>query len=336
MIKTDPATITGLSEMKELIEQAKDILRIEAEAVNALIDRIDETFAEAVDIMYSCMGKVVVTGMGKSGLIGKKIAATLASTGTPALFLNPAEGSHGDIGMVSKGDVVLAISNSGGTEEIVRILPTLKRLDITIIAMTGNPESMLSKVSDISLDVSVKEEACPMGLAPTASTTAALAMGDALAITLLNKKGFTEEDFAICHPGGILGRKLLLTVEDLMHTGDVVPYVISGTLMKEAIIEISSKRFGMTTVVDDNNRLLGVVTDGDLRRGLEKWGEGFFSLTAGEAMTRGPKTLSKNMLAAKAVALMEKYSITVLVVADEEDNIEGILHLHDLLKAGIV
>ncbi len=336
MIKTDPATITGLSEMKELIDQAKDILRIEAEAVNALIDRIDGRFAEAVDIMYSCIGKVVVTGMGKSGLIGKKIAATLASTGTPALFLNPAEGSHGDVGMVAKGDVVLAISNSGGTEEIVRILPTLKRLDISIIAMTGNPESMLSKVSDISLDVSVKEEACPMGLAPTASTTAALAMGDALAITLLNKKGFTVEDFAIFHPGGTLGRKLLLRVEDLMHTGDVVPYVNSGTLMKDAIIEISSKRFGMTTVVDDNNRLLGIVTDGDLRRGLEKWGEAFFSLTAGEAMTCGPKTLSKNVLAAKAVALMEKYSITVLVIADKEENIEGVLHLHDLLKSGIV
>lgn len=322
--------------MNELIDQAKKILKIEADAVEALIDRIDESFVEAVDILHSCAGKVVVTGMGKSGLIGKKIAATLASTGTPALYMNPAEGSHGDIGMVSKGDVVLAISNSGDTEEIVRILPTLKRLDIKIIAMTGNSKSMLSRVSDVSLDVSVKEEACPMGLAPTASTTAALAMGDALAITLLNKKGFTQEDFAFFHPGGSLGRRLILTVEDLMHKGDVIPSVNTDTLVKEAIMEISSKRLGITSVIDDNRKLLGVLTDGDLRRGLEKFGADFFSLKAGDVMTHRPKTIRKNMLAAKAVALMEKYSITVLVVADEDDTVEGIIHLHDLLKAGIV
>ncbi|MBI5665201.1 MAG: KpsF/GutQ family sugar-phosphate isomerase [Nitrospirae bacterium] len=322
--------------MSEIIDQAKNILRIEADAVEALIDRIDEAFVEAVDILYSCAGKVVVTGMGKSGLIGKKIAATLASTGTPALYMNPAEGSHGDIGMVSKGDVVLAISNSGDTEEIVRILPTLKRLDIRIIAMTGNPKSMLSRTADVSLDVSVKEEACPMGLAPTASTTAALAMGDALAITLLNKKGFTQEDFAFFHPGGSLGRRLILTVEDLMHKGDVIPSVNIDTLMKEAIMEISSKRLGITAVIDNDGKLLGVITDGDLRRGLERWGADFFSLRAGDVMTHRPKTIRKNMLAAKAVALMEKYSITVLVVADEEEVVEGIIHLHDLLKAGIV
>lgn len=322
--------------MSELIEHAKKILKIEADAVEALIDRIDEAFVEAVNILYTCSGKVVVTGMGKSGLIGKKIAATLASTGTPALYLNPAEGSHGDIGMVSKGDVVLAISNSGETEEIVRILPTLKRLDIKIIAMTGNSKSMLSRISDVSLDVSVKEEACPMGLAPTASTTAALAMGDALAITLLNKRGFTQEDFAFCHPGGSLGRRLILTVEDLMHRGDVIPSVNTDTLMKEAIMEISSKRLGVTSVIDNNGKLLGVITDGDLRRGLEKFGGDFFSLKAGDVMTHRPKTIKKNMLAAKAVALMEKYSITVLVVADDYDAVEGIIHLHDLLKAGIV
>jgi arabinose-5-phosphate isomerase len=322
--------------MNDLINQAKEILKIEAEAVQSLINRIDESFVRAVDLMYSCTGKIVVTGMGKSGLIGKKIAATLASTGTPALFLNPAEGSHGDLGMISKGDVLLAISNSGETEEIVRILPSLKRLDIKIIAMTGNMQSILSKSSDVSLDVSVRQEACPMGLAPTASTTAALAMGDALAITLLNKRGFTEEDFAIFHPGGTIGRRLLLTVEDLMHVGDAVPSVPADTLMKEAIIEISSKRLGITTVVDRNSKLLGVITDGDLRRGLEKWGEGFFSLKAGEVMTRNPKTISKDTLAAKAVTIMEKYSITVLIVTDNENNIEGIIHLHDLLKAGIV
>jgi len=322
--------------MSELIDQAKKILKIEAEAVEALIDRIDKAFVEAVDIMYTCTGKVIVTGMGKSGLIGKKIAATLASTGTPALYMNPAEGSHGDIGMVSKGDVLLAISNSGETEEIIRILPTLKRLDIRIIAMTGNTKSMLSRISDVTIDVSVKEEACPMGLAPTASTTAALAMGDALAITLLNKKGFTHEDFAFFHPGGSLGRRLVLTVEDLMHKGDVIPSVNIDTLMKEAIMEISSKRLGITSVIDNNGKLIGVITDGDLRRGLERWGADFFSLKAGDVMTHRPKTIRKNMLAAKAVALMEKYSITVLVVADDEDNVEGIIHLHDLLKAGIV
>lgn len=322
--------------MKETIEQAKNILRIEARAVEALIDRIDESFIKSIDIMYSCCGKVIVTGMGKSGLIGKKIAATLASTGTPAFFLNPAEGSHGDIGMITRDDVVLAISNSGETEEIVTILPTLKRLDLKIIAMTGKHESALSRASDVTLDVSVKEEACPMGLAPTASTTAALAMGDALAITLLNKRGFTEDDFAIIHPGGNLGRRLLLTVKDLMHTGDAVPSVKLDNLMREAIIEISSKRLGITTVVDDDSMLMGIITDGDLRRGLEKWGEDFFSLRAGDVMTHRPKVLSKNILAAKAVAVMEKYSITVIVVADEKNNIDGIIHLHDLLKAGIV
>ncbi len=322
--------------MNKIIEDAKNILKIEADAVRKLIDRVDESFVQAVHVMYECRGKVVVTGMGKSGIIGKKIAATLASTGTPALFLNPAEGSHGDIGMVSKDDVILAISNSGETEEVVRILPTLKRLDMKIIAMTGNFQSVLSKRSDVSLDISVAEEACPMGLAPTASTTAALAMGDALAISLLSKKGFTEEDFAFFHPGGSLGRKLLLTVEDLMHSGDVVPSVDSDTLVKDAIIEISSKRLGLTTVLDTDNKLLGVITDGDLRRGLEKWGEDFFSLRAGEVMTHRPKTIRKNMLAAKAVALMEKYTITVLVVAEEDYTVDGVIHLHDLLKAGIV
>jgi arabinose-5-phosphate isomerase len=322
--------------MKDIINQAKNILKIESEAVSSLISRIDERFIQAIEIMHSCHGKVVVSGMGKSGIIGKKIAATLASTGTPAFYLNPAEGGHGDVGVVSKGDVVLAISNSGETDEIIRLLPTLKRLDIKIIALTGNPDSTLAKASDVSLDVSVREEACPMGLAPTASTTAALAMGDALAITLLSKKGFTEEDFAFFHPGGNLGRRLLLTVEDLMHTGDAVPSVHMDSLMKDAIIEISSKRLGITAVTDSDSRLLGIITDGDLRRGLEKWGENFFSLKAGDVMTHRPKTITANVLAAKAVALMEKYAITVLMVIDEESSIKGVLHLHDLLKAGIV
>ncbi len=322
--------------MNEFIDQAKKILQIEAKAVEALVDRIDERFVDAIDIIYSCTGKVVVTGMGKSGLIGKKIAATFASTGTPAFFLNPAEGSHGDVGMVTKGDVVLMISNSGETEEIVTIIPTMKRMDMRIIAMTGNPKSLLARSADVSLDVSVEEEACPMGLAPTASTTATLAMGDALAITLLNKRGFTEDDFALFHPGGSLGRKLILTVEDIMHTGTNVPVVSNDTVMKDAIIEISSKRLGLTAVVDSDSKLQGVLTDGDLRRGLEKWGEELFSLKAEEVMTFNSKTIAATMLAAKALSIMEKYSITCLVVSDDGDKVDGVIHLHDLLKAGIV
>jgi len=322
--------------MPDMLDRARTILRIEAEAVKALVERIDESFSRAVELMFSCKGKIVVTGMGKSGLIGKKIAATMASTGTPAFFLNPAEGSHGDVGVVTKGDVVLAISNSGETDEIIRLLPAFKRLDLSLISLTGNMQSLLARSSDVILDVSESEEACPLGLAPTASTTAALAMGDALAITLLEKREFREDDFAVFHPAGNLGRRLLLTVEDLMHVGNSIPVVNMVTPMKEAIIEISSKRLGITSVVDESGVLCGVITDGDLRRGLEKWGEEFFSLSAGEVMTPRPKTVARNILAAKAVAIMEKYSITVLMVVDEKGEIEGVLHLHDLLKAGIV
>ena len=266
-------------------EQAKKVLRIEAEAITALIDRIDNNLVKALDIIYSCPGRVVVTGMGKSGLIGKKLAATLASTGTPAIFLHPAEGGHGDIGMVSKGDVVIAISNSGETDEIITILPVLKRLDIKLISFTGILNSTIAKISDVVLDVSVKEEACPMGLVPTASTTAALAMGDALAVALLSKRGFSEEDFAFFHPGGNLGRRLLLTAGELMHRGDSIPSVKEEITMKDAIMEISSKRLGITTVINESSQLLGIITDGDLRRGLEKWDEKFFSLKARDVMT---------------------------------------------------
>ncbi len=322
--------------MNKYIEEAKKVLMIEADAVSALIDRIDETLLEAIDIMYKCKGKVIVTGMGKSGLIGKKIAATLSSTGTSAFFLNPAEGSHGDIGMVTKNDVMIAISNSGDTDEIINILPVLKRLDVKIIGMTGNKGSMLAKKSDVVLDVSVKEEACPMGLAPTASTTATLAMGDVLAVTLLNKKGFTEEDFAFCHPGGNLGRRLLLTVADIMHKGEDIPSVAPDTLMKDAIVEISSKRLGVTTVSDSEGNFKGVVSDGDLRRGLEKWSDDFVSLKAEDVMSKDPKTILSDALATKAVSIMEKHSITSLVVLDGDRRVEGIIHLHDLLKAGIV
>ncbi len=322
-------------ERKECIEQARKILKIEADAINALIDRIDDNLVKAVDIVYSCTGRVVVTGMGKSGLIGKKIAATFASTGTPALFLHSAEGGHGDIGMVTKGDVVIALSNSGETDEIIKILPVLKRLDIKLIALTGDPRSTLANSADVVLDASVREEACPMGLVPTASTTAALAMGDALAITVLNKRNFKEEDFAFFHPVGNLGRRLLLTAGELMHTGDSIPVVNLKTLMKDAIMEISSKRLGMTTVVNTSSKLAGIVTDGDLRRGLEKRGERFFSLKAEDVMTQNPKIIARDTLAVKAVSEMEKYSITSLVVLDSNGEAEGIVHLHDLLKAGI-
>jgi arabinose-5-phosphate isomerase len=320
-------------------DQAKRVLKIEADAVAALIDRIDERFEQAVEIILDCKGRVVVTGMGKSGLIGKKIAATLASTGTPALFLHPAEGIHGDLGMVTRGDTVIALSNSGETEEIARMLPSLKRLGIKIIALTGNTDSTLAKNSDVVIDVGVKEEACPLGLAPTASTTATLAMGDAIAVALLDKRGFREEDFACFHPGGALGKRLLLRVRDLMHIGDAIPAVSEATLIKDAIYEISSKKMGVTSVLDGAGKLVGVISDGDLRRWMErteKTGENLLAKKAKDIMTKNPKVTNREALAAEAVAIMERNSITCLIVTDHDAKPEGVIHLHDLLKAGVV
>jgi len=320
-------------------EQAKRVLRIEADAIARLIDRLDDNFDRAIDLIMNCKGRVVVTGMGKSGHIGNKIAATLASTGTPALFLHPAEGIHGDLGMVTKGDIVIALSNSGETEELSRMLPSLKRIGITIIALTGNPDSTLAKSSDVVIDVGVKEEACPLGLAPTASTTATLAMGDALAVVLLDRKGFKEEDFACYHPGGALGKRLLLRVQDIMHTGDAVPKVYEEALVKDAIYEISSKKMGVTSVLDTEQRLVGVISDGDLRRWMErteKTGENLLSKKAREIMTRDPKVIGREALAAEAVAIMEASSITCLLIVDSGKRPEGVIHLHDLLKAGVV
>jgi arabinose-5-phosphate isomerase len=322
-----------------MINRAKKVLKIESEAVAALIDRVDDQFEKAVQIVLECEGRVVVTGMGKSGLIGKKISATLASTGTPALFLHPAEGIHGDLGMVTRGDVVIALSNSGETEELSRMLPSLKRLGIKIISFTGNPDSTLAKNSDVVINVGVKEEACPLGLAPTASTTAALAMGDALAVALLDKRGFKEEDFACFHPGGALGKKLLLRVKDLMHVGEAIPIVTATTLIKDAIYEISSKKMGITSVVNTEGKLIGVISDGDLRRWMEKTekaGENLLTKKAEDIMTRNPKIASKESLAAEAVSIMEKNSITCLIVADTSSKPEGVIHLHDLLKSGVV
>jgi arabinose-5-phosphate isomerase len=274
--------------------------------------------------------------MGKSGLVGKKMAATLASTGTPAFFMHPAEASHGDLGMVTSDDVIIAISNSGETEEIVGLIPFLKRFNISLISMTGNPDSTLSKSANVILDISVKEEACPLGIVPTASTTAALAMGDAIAVALLTKRGFKEEDFAFFHPGGSLGKKLFITVKDLMHTGDALPLVSPEIPMIKATVEISSKRLGVTIVADRDNRILGIITDGDLRRGIEKWGKDFFDMKAIDVMTRNPKTISEDELAVKALSIMENYSITSIVVPDNAGRAKGIIHLHDILRQGIV
>ncbi len=317
------------------IEHGKRVLEIEVRAIAGLLERLDHRFTEAVDLLYRCAGKVVVSGMGKSGLIGQKIAATLASTGTPAFFLHPAEGTHGDLGMLARRDALIAISNSGETEEVLKLLPFVKRLNIPVVAMTGRVQSTLAKNSEVVLDVSVGEEACPMGLAPTASTTATLAMGDALAIALLQKRGFREEDFAQFHPGGTLGRRLLLKVRDLMHGGDAVPRVTQQTSAREAILVMTTKKLGMTTVVDEAGRLLGVITDGDLRRFLER-GADLAKAKAGDLASKNPKTIGPDELAAGAIRIMEECSITSLVVLEESRQIVGVIHLHDLLKSGIV
>ena len=317
------------------IQEGKRVLGIEARAIASLIDRLDHRFAEAVDLLYACAGKVVVSGMGKSGLIGQKIAATLAGTGTPAFFVHPAEGIHGDLGMLSRRDTLIVISNNGETEEILKLLPFMKRLNIPVIAMTGKVQSTLAKNSEIVLDVSVGEEACPMGLTPTASTTAALAMGDALAIALLQKRGFKEQDFAQFHPGGTLGRRLLLRVRDLMHQGDAIPRVDHQVSLQQAILEMTTKKLGVTTVTDSTHRLHGVITDGDLRRFLER-GLDVRTVRAGELASKNPKTIGPDELAARAVQTMEQFSITSLVVVDEAGQMVGVIHLHDLLRSGVV
>lgn len=321
--------------MENIIDIAKKVLKIEADAVAALAEKLDSTFEKAIDIIFKSKGRVVVTGMGKSGLVGKKIAATLASTGTPAFFMHPAEASHGDLGMVTSDDVIIAISNSGETAELSGLIPFLKRFDVGLIAMTGNLNSTLAKSADVHLDVSVKEEACPLGVVPTASTTAALAMGDAIAVALLVKRGLKQEDFAFFHPGGNLGKKLFIKVKDLMHTGDTLPFVSPETEMTKAVVEISSKRLGVAIVSDAGKKIFGVLTDGDIRRGIEKWGKEFFDMKAGEVMTKNPKTISEDELAVKALAIMETHSITSLAVPDSDGKAIGVIHLHDILKQGI-
>jgi arabinose-5-phosphate isomerase len=320
---------------KSSLDVGRRVLDIEARAVQALLQRLDGGFSEAVDLLYRCKGKVVVSGMGKSGLIGQKIAATMASTGTPSFFLHPAEGLHGDLGMLARRDVTIAISNSGETQEILQLLPYMERMGIPVVAIVGRKGSTLAKNSAVVLDVSVAEEACPMGLAPTASTTVALAMGDALAVALLEKRGFKEQDFAKFHPGGTLGRRLLVKVRDLMHKGQEMPQVRETVLASEAILEMSAKKLGMTTVVDRAGALLGIITDGDLRRFLQEGGD-FSKITAGALASCHPKMIGPDELAAKAVEMMERYAITTLVVADSAKGIVGVVHLHDLLRHGIV
>ncbi len=318
-----------------IIEKAKEVIRKEAEAILNLEKKINSEFQKAVEIILKCRGRVIVTGIGKSGIIGKKIAATLNSTGTAALFLHPVEGLHGDLGLVRRDDVVIAITKSGETEELQQLFPLFKRLGVPIISLTGSPGSQTAEKSDVVIDVSVDEEACPNNLVPTSSTTAALVMGDALAIALLEERHFSTEDFALLHPGGYLGKRLLLKVKDVMHTGASIPMVSEDANMKEVILEMTSKRFGATTVVNDKKELVGIFTDGDLRRLVERTEE-IFKLKAREVMIRNPKTIEEEALAAKALNRMEFFNITCLIVPNGNKEPVGILHLHDLLKAGVV
>ncbi len=319
----------------QLVINATKALTTESEAITNLIPRIGDEFIKACEIILACKGKVIVTGMGKSGHIGNKIAATLASTGTPAFFVHPAEASHGDLGMITKEDVVLAISNSGETEEILTIIPMFKRINTSLITMTGNTKSTLATAADANLDISVELEACPLNLAPTSSTTATLAMGDALAVSLLKAKGFTEDDFAMSHPGGKLGRKLLLTVEQLMHVGDLIPSVTQDALLRDALMEMTKKGLGITAITDSESTVLGIFTDGDLRRILDKE-ISIHSTKISEVMTPNCITVTKNMLAAEALAIMEGKKINALLVVEKNNKLIGALNMHDMLKAKVV
>jgi arabinose-5-phosphate isomerase len=311
------------------LETAKRVLRVESEAIASLIDRLDARFEKAVELLHACKGRVVVTGLGKSGLVGRKLAATFASTGTPALFLHTGEALHGDLGMLTAGDVMLAISSSGETAELIELLETVKRLGVPLLALTANPKSTLAQASNIVLDIAVKEEACSLNLAPTASTAAAMAMGDALAIALLERRGFKEEDFAALHPGGRLGNKLR-RVESLMHFGENAPRVLPTTKMPDVIYEMSRKGLGLAAVTESDGKLLGIITDGDLRRVMQKRRENVLALSAADCMTKNPITLSRHELAASALRMMEEKKITSLLITDPAGKLEGVLHIHDL------
>ena len=320
---------------QKLRELGLAVISVEAQAISALAEQINDDFVTACKLLFACEGRVVVIGMGKSGHIAGKIAATLASTGTPAFFVHPGEASHGDLGMITRHDVVLALSNSGETEEIVRILPLIKRLGVPLIAMTGNPASTLSNISTVHLNVAVEQEACPLGLAPTSSTTAALVMGDALAVSLLDARGFTRDDFALSHPGGSLGRRLLLRVSDIMHCDDEMPSVPATALIGSALLEMTEKKLGMTAIVNESNRVIGIYTDGDLRRTLAR-NIDIQNTTISEVMTHQCALISANILAAEAMQIMEQKKINALIVVDEQNIAVGALNMHDLIRAGIV
>lgn len=319
----------------KLISLGKAVIQTEADAVTDLLPRIDANFAEACNFMLQCKGRIVVTGMGKSGHIGNKIAATLASTGSPSFFVHPGEASHGDLGMITSHDVVLAMSNSGETGELVTIVPIIKRLGVPLISMTGNPESTLAQEADVALDISVQKEACPLGLAPTASTTATLAMGDALAVALLEARDFTEEDFARSHPGGSLGRRLLVHVNDIMHTGDRIPSVSIEATLPETLVEMTDKALGMTAILDQNSTLQGIYTDGDLRRTLDQQID-IHSAKVVDVMREGCVTVQPQMLAAEALQLMQERKINALLVVNQDNQLVGALNMHDMLRAGVV
>ena len=322
-------------ELQKLIDLGTAVIKIETAAVAELADRIDKNFAQACMQILACKGRTVVIGMGKSGHIGNKIAATLASTGTPAFFVHPGEASHGDLGMITKDDVVIALSNSGETDEVIALLPVIKRLNVPLIALTGKPDSTLAKAATVNINVSVTQEACPLGLAPTSSTTAALAMGDALAIALLEARGFSADDFALAHPGGMLGRRLLLHVNDIMHTGADIPKVGESSLLKDTLLEMTQKGLGTTAVVDSGDHVIGIFTDGDVRRTLDN-GIDIHKTRIGDLISRRFKSISKDELAVTALARMEEFKINALLVTDDQNKLIGILNMHDLLRARVV
>lgn len=322
-------------DIKKVCDMGRTVIEIEAKVIKDLVDRIDQNFVDACRYLNDCQGRIVVMGVGKSGHIGKKIAATFASTGSPAFFIHSSEAKHGDLGMITPSDVVLALSNSGESEEMVSLLPHLKRFNIPLIALTGKKSSTLAKSATVNIDVSVEKEACPLGLAPTSSTTATLVMGDALAMALLENRGFTEGDFALSHPGGTLGRRLLLRVNEIMHQHNEIPIVDQRTSLKDTLVEMTAKKLGVTTIVDENNELVGIFTDGDVRRALDMYDD-IHKTPIEKVMSRQPKTITSDMLAAEALGIMEAHKITALVVANEHKQPVGIIHIHDILRAGVV
>ena len=324
-----------MHDLEKICELGRAVIQTEADAIKSLVNRIDHKFAAACKMLLECEGRIIVMGMGKSGHIAKKIAATFASTGTPAFFVHPGEAKHGDFGMITAKDVIVAISNSGETEELISILPYIKRLDIALVAITGKTNSTIALSANINLDISVEKEACPLGLAPTSSTTACLVMGDALAISLLEMRGFTTEDFALSHPGGTIGRRLLLKVDQIMHTGAAIPRINMDAFLKTALNEITQKKLGMTTVLHEDGKLAGIFTDGDVRRAFDNNAD-VYKTAINQIMTKNPKVIRPGILAAEALHIMETFKITSLIVTNEQSHPVGVVHLHDILRAGVM